>query len=57
MTDDIALLLGGDAQGCGMCTAPTRKKYLKEDSCPDCDGRSEYNGTDPRETVYVSSTI
>jgi len=31
-----------------MCQAPTRNKYLIKSVCPDCDGRSEYNGTDPR---------
>jgi len=51
MTDDPALLLGGDAKGCKMCLAPTRVKYLTEDICPDCDGRSEYNGNDPRASI------
>ena len=51
MTDDIALLIAEVAQKCGMCAAPTCEKYLNEDICPDCDGRSEYNGTDPRKIV------
>jgi len=55
MTDDIALLLGGNAQGCGMCVAATRKQYLIKNACPDCDGRSEYNGTNPRKTANIKS--
>jgi len=51
MTDDTALLLGGDAKKCTMCLAPTYIKYLIKGICPDCDGRSEYNGKDPRESV------
>jgi hypothetical protein len=47
LTDDEALLLGGDALRCKMCSAPTRVSYLNEDICPDCDGRSEYNGENP----------
>lgn len=50
MTDDIALLLAKTASRCGMCVAPTLKEYLNDEGyCPDCDGRSEYNGKDPRE--------
>ncbi len=48
MTDDIALLLSGDSKRCKMCTAPTRKGYLIDNICPDCDGRSEYVGENPR---------
>lgn len=48
LTDDEALLLGGDAMRCKMCSAPTRITYLKEGICPDCDGRSECNGINPR---------
>ena len=48
LVDDIALLLNGLAKICIMCQAPTRNKYLIKSVCPDCDGRSEYNGTDPR---------
>jgi len=48
MVDDVALLLGGDSKRCKMCAASTRKEYLVSNICPDCDGRSEYNGTDPR---------
>lgn len=47
--DDTAALLNGDSTRCGMCTAPTNNKYLIDNSCPDCDGRSEYHGTDPRQ--------
>lgn len=45
--DDVCLLLNGLAQRCEMCQAPTKKEYLSP-HCPDCDGRSEYNGTNPR---------
>ena len=48
LADDIALLLNNIAGRCVMCRAPTRAEYLTKDICPDCDGRSEYNGTDPR---------
>ena len=48
--DDFCLLLNGLAKRCGLCQAPTRIKYLNP-NCPDCDGRSEYNGTDPRAKV------
>ena len=48
MVDDFALLLNEDAKRCGGCNAPTRNKYLINSYCPDCDGRSEYKGTDPR---------
>ena len=49
MMDDFALLVNGHATRCGMCKAPTKVEYLTENICPDCDGRSEYNGTDPRD--------
>ena len=48
LVDDTALLLNGLAKRCKMCKAPTKLKYLDESSCPDCDGRSEYNGRNPR---------
>ncbi len=48
LTDDIALLLNENATRCEMCTAPPRNEYLIQKVCPDCDGRSEYNGTSPR---------
>jgi len=48
LVDDFALLLNGDAKRCKMCRAPTYTKYLLNEVCPDCDGRSEYNGTNPR---------
>ncbi|MBL7147657.1 MAG: hypothetical protein ISS82_02420 [Nanoarchaeota archaeon] len=51
LTDDRALLLSGNAIRCEMCRAPTYKTYLEDNVCPDCDGRSEYNGTDPRAPV------
>ncbi|MFH1173118.1 MAG: hypothetical protein V1692_01145 [bacterium] len=49
LADDIALLLGGNSVRCEMCIAPTLKTYLKNGTCPDCDGRSQYNGTDPHQ--------
>lgn len=49
--DDVCLLLNGLAIRCKMCMAPTKKEYLEEGICPDCDGRSEYNGTDPHKQV------
>ena len=48
LIDDFALLLNGGAIKCIMCKAPTMKGYIMNKKCPDCDGRSEYNGTDPR---------
>ncbi|PIR41568.1 MAG: hypothetical protein COV31_00460 [Candidatus Yanofskybacteria bacterium CG10_big_fil_rev_8_21_14_0_10_46_23] len=45
--DDKALLLSRAAKRCKMCTAATTLANLKEDICPDCDGRSELNGLDP----------
>lgn len=47
LVDDVALLLNGLAARCCMCQAPTKIEYLKDQACPDCDGRSECNGTDP----------
>ena len=57
MVDDIALLLNGNAKRCKMCAAPIRKEYLISNICPDCDGRSEYNGTDPRSTNYFINLV
>ncbi len=51
LVDDACLLLNELAHRCEMCRAPTKKEYLIENVCPDCDGRSEYNGTDPRASV------
>ena len=48
--DDECLLITGLAKRCPMCRAPTKKEYLNS-SCPDCDGRSEYNGEDPRKPI------
>jgi len=48
MTDDTCLLLNDHATRCKMCQAPTRNEYLEESgTCPDCDGRSEFNGKNP----------
>jgi hypothetical protein len=47
LVDDMCLLLNERAKRCKMCQAPTRLQYLENDTCPDCDGRSEYNGRDP----------
>ena len=44
LVDDACLLINGSAQRCKMCQAPTRNEYLEKGICPDCDGRSEYNG-------------
>lgn len=51
LADDIALLLGKDAKRCVVCQAPTKNRYLTKEICPDCDGRSEYNGTNPRAKI------
>jgi len=48
MSDDFTKLLNGISKRCYMCQAPTIKDLLKENICPDCDGRSEYHGKDPR---------
>lgn len=45
--DDVCLLLNGLATRCKTCQAPTKNDYLNNGMCPDCDGRSEYNGTNP----------
>ena len=50
-TDDVALLLSEDAIRCKMCQAATLSKYLINEICPDCDGRSEYNGNNPRTLI------
>ena len=44
LADDTCLLINGSAQRCKMCQAPTINKYLERGICPDCDGRTEYNG-------------
>jgi len=49
LMDDFALLLNKSGTRCQMCQAPTKNRYLIKRTCPDCDGRSEYNGTNPRE--------
>jgi len=49
MSDDFAKLLNGKSKRCKMCKAPTFREYLIDTVCPDCDGRSEYNGKNPRE--------
>ena len=47
LTDDACLLINGSAQRCKMCQVPTRREFLDKGACPDCDGRSEYNGANP----------
>lgn len=47
--DDACLLINFYAKRCRMCQATTRNEYLTKDICPDCDGRSESNGTDLHE--------
>ena len=49
LSDDTSLLLNGSAIRCKMCKVPTRVRFLEDGSCPDCDGRSEYNGTNPHQ--------
>ena len=51
--DDVCLLLNELAKRCPMCQAPTKTEYLKP-YCPDCDGRSEMNGADPRQKELPS---
>lgn len=48
-TDDACLLMNKKATRCIMCSAPTRNEYLIKGKCPDCDGRSEWGGKNPRE--------
>lgn len=48
LMDDTAILLNDFGNRCKMCRAPTIIKYLKEGICPDCDGRAEYHGKNPR---------
>lgn len=40
-TDDACLLVNELAARCAICSAPTRKEYLKDRVCPDCDGRTK----------------
>ena len=47
LADDACLLINGSARRCKMCQAPTRREFLDKGTCPDCDGRSEYNGANP----------
>ena len=47
IADDFALMLDESAKRCKMCQAPTKQGYLLNGVCPDCDGRSTWNGTDP----------
>jgi len=47
--DDECLLLNRLAGRCRMCQAPTRRRFGVNGVCPDCDGRSELNGTNPHE--------
>ena len=44
LADDACLLINGSARRCTMCQAPTINEYLEKGICPDCDGRTEYNG-------------
>ena len=48
LVDDMALLINELATLCRMCAAPTKNMYLINGTCPDCDGRSERNGKNPR---------
>ena len=49
--DDFCLILGGRATRCKMCQAPTKNNGLLDGVCADCDGRSQYNGTNPHFAV------
>lgn len=49
LVDDTVLLLSEKARRCEMCKAPTKNGHLINETCPDCDGRSEQNGIDPHE--------
>ncbi len=51
LMDDIALLLAEIATRCSMCNAPTKKEHIINGVCPDCDGRSEADGTDPHQKI------
>ena len=48
LVDDVALLLNELAKRCEMCATTTKNRYLRNKICPDCDGRTEYNGANPR---------
>jgi len=50
--DDVCLMLNGLAFRCKMCQAPTKKDFLHEGICPDCDGRAEYNGKNPHKQSF-----
>jgi hypothetical protein len=53
LLDDKDLLRINFARPCTMCSAPTKKLYLVNDVCPDCDGRAERAGKNPyAETQY-----
>ena len=56
--DDVCLLLNERARRCPMCQAATKTEYL-DPNCPDCDGRSEFNGTNPRakEVPYSGDVV
>lgn len=51
LIDDVCLVINNEAHRCKMCQAPTKKKYLEDDVCPDCDGRAECNGYNPHQKV------
>jgi hypothetical protein len=51
LCDDTCMLLNAFAVRCTMCQAPTKTEYLWHEVCPDCDGCSELNGTNPHASV------
>ncbi len=44
-------LMKKHARPCAMCTAPTLRTHLINMICPDCDGRAERAGKDPRKAI------
>jgi hypothetical protein len=46
-TNDSALVSLGKGRPCKMCQAVTRNEFLRNETCPDCDGRSEAGRRDP----------
>lgn len=50
---DVEMMMNKEGVKCAMCEAPTKKDFLKEGVCPDCDGRAEAQGNDPRRPQSV----
>lgn len=45
---DLEMMMNKEGAKCRMCDAPTKKQFLVDGICPDCDGRAEVQGNDPR---------